>query len=443
MRYLLSSLIFLLSLSLFGQQKVAVYVTGDDAISTVLENRLVADIARTNQFIVVERTSNFIEELSREHAYERTGQVDDNQISELGKQFGVQYVCVASVDTVWKGERYLRAHVIDVESAEIIASTSSNGTISDNSNELIEGLNAISKGLLSALQTNKQNASKKVAVYVSPTGNRDVDLILGDQLVSGFARSESYIAVERTNDFLMELGKEHDYQRSGNVSDEQIKNLGIQYGAQYVCIAQTSIVFDNYYITSRIINLTTNEIVNVYNIEGRTFNTSKDVVNAASEIADYLCGRTIKEEIDYQSAEQERLRLQEQERLAQMQREQEQREKQELIIESLNAGFELVKAITDGVEMVNQSKQPPKNQKTTYTITIINRFSHTRLVYVDGHYLGEVPASKKVSFEVPITWYHQVTLVQKDGYMVYPTKKTYTKQSPPSPGQVFTIDYSN
>lgn len=427
----------LIAISLMAQQKVAIYITGDKTIGTVLENRLVADIAKTNQYIVVERTSNFIAELQNEHQYERTGFVDDDQISELGRQFGVQYVCVASVDTVWDNEKYLRAHLIDVESAEIIASTSSDGTINASSEELIAGLNTISQGLLAALQTNKQNASKKVAVYVSPTGNRDIDLILGDQLVYGFAKSDNYVAVERTQRFLTQLNKEHNYQRSGQVSDEQIKEIGSQLGVKYVCVAQTSKVFDSYFITSRIIDLTTNEIVNVYNAEGKSLATSKDVVTVASEIANHLSGRTIEEENEFQKNEQERIKREEQARKAQLRAEEEQQQKVEMINRGLEAGAKLFEALSIGTDVIMQAK---KTQKTTYTLYIINNFSNPRLLYVDNYFIGEIPAHYKKNMEVPLSLYKEITLVQKSGYLLYPTKHQFTKKTPPEPGMVYTIE---
>lgn len=427
----------LLAVSLVAQQKVAIYVTGDNTIGTVLENRLVADIARTNQYVVVERTENFIEELRHEHEYERTGFVDDDQISELGRQFGVQYVCVASVDSVWNNEKYLRAHLIDVESAEIIASTSSDGTITATSEELIAGLNAISQGLLSALQTNKQNAYKKVAVYVSPTGNRDIDIILGDQLVSGFAQSDNYIAVERTQKFLTQLSKEHDYQRNGQVSDEQIKKIGNQLGVKYVCVAQTSEVFGSYFITSRIIDLVTNEIVNVYNVEGKSLATSKEVVIVASEIANHLTGRTIEEENEFQKEENERIKREEQARQAQLRAEEEHEQKIEMINMGLEAGAKLFEALAAGTDAIMQAKQP---KKKTYTLYIINRFPNPRLLYVDNCYIGEIPANYKKNMEVPLQLYKEITLIQKNGYLLYPTKHQYTWQTQPEPGKVYTIE---
>lgn len=127
---LLVILLSVLSLTAFAQQKrVAVYVTGEDeGIKKILGSKLVAAIARSEEYIAIERTAAFLSELNKEHNYQRTGAVDDNDISRIGKQFGVQYVCVADVTDVF-GEKYISARLIDVETAEIVDAYDGGGRI--------------------------------------------------------------------------------------------------------------------------------------------------------------------------------------------------------------------------------------------------------------------------------------------------------------------------
>jgi len=122
----------------FGQQKVAVYVTkGQDAgIDKVLGDQLVAAFAKSGKYIAIERTSSFLAELNKEQEYQRTGAVDDNDLSRLGKQFGVQLVCVAEVNDVF-GEKYVSARLIDVESAQVI-NTASDGSAMKSMDDLLK-----------------------------------------------------------------------------------------------------------------------------------------------------------------------------------------------------------------------------------------------------------------------------------------------------------------
>ena len=320
MKKLLILLLSVISMSVVAQQKkVAVYVTGNDPINDIVSSRLMDGIAKSGKYRAVERTVAFLNELSKEQNYQSTGAVDDNEISRLGKQFGVDYVCVASAFDVWGTEKYISTRLIDVETAEVVVSSSSNGSIASSS-QLITALNTLSDGLLSSFEQSKISTAKKVAVYVSRTGNKDVDIILGDQLVAGFAHSGRYFAIERTQGFLNQLSKEQDYQYTGAVDDSELTRLGKQFGVHYVCIAKTSQLFGDYFISTRLIDVETATVVNSWNMEGAQLSNAQSVITAAQEIARKLSGRTIEEEKQFQieeakRIERERLEREEQERL--------------------------------------------------------------------------------------------------------------------------------
>lgn len=307
MKRILIFLLSALSLTVYAQQKkVAVYVTGNDPINDIIGSRLVDGIARSGKYIAIERTASFLSELSKEQNYQSTGAVDDSEISRLGKQFGVDYVCVASAFDVWGSEKYISTRMIDVETAEVVVSSSSNGIIASSS-QLITALNTLSDGLLSSFEQSKLSTAKKVAVYVSRTGNKDVDIILGDQLVAGFAQSGRYFAIERTQGFLNQLSKEQDYQHTGAVDDAELTRLGKQFGVHYVCIAKTSQLFGDYFISTRLIDVETAIVVNSWNLEGAQLSNAQGVVTAAQEIAGNLSGRTTIQEQQFQIEEAKRI----------------------------------------------------------------------------------------------------------------------------------------
>ena len=107
-----------------NELKVAVYVTGaeGDGINEFIGAYLVDAIVNGSNYLAVERTADFIRELNKEQEYQRTGSVNDDQISQLGQQFGVQLVCVAKVGKV--GHRqFVSARLIDVETATVKNST--------------------------------------------------------------------------------------------------------------------------------------------------------------------------------------------------------------------------------------------------------------------------------------------------------------------------------
>lgn len=295
MKKLLLILLSAVALTAFAQQKprIAVYMTGDDPMNEIIANRLMASFISSGKYMPVERSAAFLDAVSKEHAYERTGEVDDEQIAELGKQFGIKYLCVVSVVDVWNNEKYITSRILDVTSAEVIGSCSSNGSIADGG-ALMTALDDLSEKLGSALEYSKNENTQKVAVYVSKTGNKDVDIILGDQLVAGFARSGEYVAVERTNAFLKQIQKETGYQQTGAVDDEDLIRLGEKFGVKYVCVAKTIPWGGSYFISSRLIDVKTSEVPKMYNAENKVMKNSRDVLAVAEEIANNLSGGSSK-----------------------------------------------------------------------------------------------------------------------------------------------------
>ncbi len=161
--------------------------------------------------------------------------------------------------------------------------------------------------MLLAISLTISAQQKKVAVYMTGEDS-GVNKVLGDQLVAAFARSGKYVAVERTASFLAELGKEHSYQRSGAVSDNQIAALGVQFGVNYVCVADVSEVFGEKYISARLIDVETAEIVNTHNVSGE-MNSMNKCLEMANTITENLTKGTFAEQYEEQKRAKEAKRL--------------------------------------------------------------------------------------------------------------------------------------
>lgn len=283
MRKLLILLLSVLSLSVVAQQKkVAVYVTGDNPpMNEVWGSKLTAAIARSGKYAAVERTAAFLYELSKEQNYQRTGAVNDAELSELGKQFGVQLVCVANVSKLL-GEDYISVRLIDVETAQIVCSANINATIRD-LDSLVENADLLSTKMLSLFERERADDARKVAVYIMQSESNDINRILGDKLAEAFSNSQRYIAIERTNDFLSQLNKEVHYQQTGMVDDNELSRLGVQFGVDYVCVAKISEIFGEQFISTRLIDVKTAEVANIFDINGSLTNM-QECINIANSI---------------------------------------------------------------------------------------------------------------------------------------------------------------
>lgn len=158
-------LLVLMSASLmFGQQRVAVYVTGggDADIEKILGDQLTSAIAKSGKYLVLERTSIFFTELSRELNYLSID--DSEQLSRFGKQFGVQLLCIVNISDLF-GEQYIiSARLIDMESAEVIVVATVKSKL-EKMQELLNVTGSLAKKLSS--ETVKEKAAKAAAKEIA------------------------------------------------------------------------------------------------------------------------------------------------------------------------------------------------------------------------------------------------------------------------------------
>lgn len=116
------------------QTKVAVYVTGHESVSEtakqIVGGELVSGIVANSEYSAVERTAEFLAQITKEHDYQRSGNVDDKQIQALGKQFGVQLVCAANI-MPHGNQCYIQVRMIDVETATVMATARELSSLTD------------------------------------------------------------------------------------------------------------------------------------------------------------------------------------------------------------------------------------------------------------------------------------------------------------------------
>jgi len=136
----------------------------------------------------------------------------------------------------------------------------------------------------------QETPKKKVAVYMTgEDANESYKKVIGAKLVSAITESGEYAAVERTADFLEALTAENDYQASGEVRDSQIAALGQKFGVKFVVVADVSEVFDEYFITARIINVETGLVEKACNVSGSAESMSQ-LITLSTEISNKLFG---------------------------------------------------------------------------------------------------------------------------------------------------------
>jgi len=118
-----------------GKQAVAIYMAGDEpkgaqGVHKIMGGELARVISGSESYLAVDRTEIILEQLVKEHTYQRSGAVDDDQIKALGQQLGVQYLCISDINPVGK-RYYLDTRLVDVVSAEIMRSVTETSALKD------------------------------------------------------------------------------------------------------------------------------------------------------------------------------------------------------------------------------------------------------------------------------------------------------------------------
>ncbi len=83
---------------------------------------MVSRITTSSEFMAIERTADFLSVLTQEQDYQISGNVSNEQIVKLGKQFGVKYVAAVDAAEMF-GSVFIAVRMIDVESGVVVASS--------------------------------------------------------------------------------------------------------------------------------------------------------------------------------------------------------------------------------------------------------------------------------------------------------------------------------
>ena len=121
---------------------VAVYMAGQEprgalGVHKVMGGELVKAISRSEKYTAVNRTDAILAQLNKEQVYQRSGAVNDDQIKAIGQQLGVQYLCIVEISDVKGGTFYIEVQLVDVVTAEAVASATASSDLRTNQDMMI------------------------------------------------------------------------------------------------------------------------------------------------------------------------------------------------------------------------------------------------------------------------------------------------------------------
>ena len=113
-----------------SKSKVAVYVTGGKTANEnqALGARITHALVSSGQYRTIERSDIFLDQVAKEMITQRSGAIDDKQISELGRRAGADFVCIGEIVEAF-GAHQISARIVNVVSVEVIASGLASGQL--------------------------------------------------------------------------------------------------------------------------------------------------------------------------------------------------------------------------------------------------------------------------------------------------------------------------
>lgn len=231
-----------------------------------------------------------ISSIMSEHNFQRTGLVSDADIKRLGEMTGAQYVLVTEVVRLDEQNLYIAAKILNVESARIDKAMNVQTTID------ATDIQRMSKVMAKELFSNNngvffQGAYRKVAILeIVDRANeisKGIKFMIRSNLAKTITATPGYEGYDRVD--ISSIMHEHEFQRTGLVSDADIKRLGEMTGAQYILIAEVArISSEMLFLTAKILDVETAKIEKTANLQSGT--SSTELQDASISLAKDLFG---------------------------------------------------------------------------------------------------------------------------------------------------------
>ena len=234
----LYSFVMLLFITLFAQaqqeHKVAVFEpvgSVEKALLEIVREEISSVVVNTKGYTVLER--QLINKVLEENRFQESGLVNDEQVSDIGKRMGADYVFVTAISKL--GENYyISCKMIEVSTAHI--DKQSTGTTTNGINDIPQTTQYIVRRLfgenVQQQVTARQNSKTDEQVMLSPS-KREPEGINNEPVLSNhpFSKRKGYVGVSLgigniCDDWRLQMG--------ANVGYLLYKNIGLSFIYQYV-----------------------------------------------------------------------------------------------------------------------------------------------------------------------------------------------------------------
>lgn len=407
--------VVLIPMALIAQKKVAVYVTGaeniDDATKQIVGSELVAGLTAHSDYVAVERTAEFVAELRKEQGILSTN-VDDQYLSNLGRRFGVDEMCVANI-MPYQNLYYIQVRMLNVQNAKILATAREISELSS-IDQIVSTTDAISVKLIGP--STKQYNQELSTVLMS--SDEYCDIISIDN-TGNMAVVEFKLMTPITTQVLM-APKTYILDKETNIKYKMLGVTGIgsiQYQTVSAGIIPFRVTFEKLPQSIRKIDIIEpngwywNDITLIPYNQPNYYQFTDNTVSKYD-------GMVRKARAEAIQKEQEQQRQRENQEQQAHQKAEQQRQQQEQLERSQTQLQRSLGKLGNSIQQLTQTIN-------SYVIEVHNTSKYPYKVVVDGHVLGIVNAYKIQKWLVPLEWYGKVQAVQTSGYLFTPTVYNY------------------
>lgn len=231
-----------------------------------------------------------ISSIMSEHNFQRTGLVSDADIKRLGEMTGAQYILVTEVVRLDEQNLYIAAKILNVESARIDKAMNVQTTI--DAIDIQQMSKVMAEELFSENNGVFYNGDyKKVAILeIVDRANeisKGIKFMIRSNIAKTITATPGYEGYDRVD--ISSIMHEHEFQRTGLVSDADIKRLGEMTGAQYILISEVArISSEMLFLTAKILDVETAKIEKTASLQSGT--SSTELQDASISLAKDLFG---------------------------------------------------------------------------------------------------------------------------------------------------------
>jgi len=142
-------------------------------------------------------------------------------------------------------------------------------------------------GAGSAQQLQPMSERPKLAVYVFGAEEPAINKAMVSRLITALSNSGRYQTAQKYREFFEHATEEQQKNGAASMKTEQIKVLGEQFGAEYICVAEITTVFGERQVSAHIFNVETAEIT-ATGVADVSLKTPADLSVASEQIVETM-----------------------------------------------------------------------------------------------------------------------------------------------------------